>query len=129
MDSIPILGFKNGGEDMNKQTIMIGFVIVNIVEIVSIALLMLYICVKSIQMNRTIKREYPHNLPDLAPQYGWDSSKALRLINSDLYDDNSLIASMKKSLRFAIKFLTFLIGICFLGFICFGLLVYGHIIK
>ena len=46
--------------------------------------------------------------------------EGMKVSNSNLYDDNAAIASMRKSLKFAINLLMSLIGICFLGTICFG---------
>lgn len=105
---------------MNRLTIVVSFLVMNGLFLLSAGLAGTYTFVRSFMLFAALKRHYPVFLDGLDIS-GWNSWKAIEIIDSDICKDDHEIESMKGQIRLSKKVVLISIIGCFLGFIALGL--------
>jgi hypothetical protein len=80
----------------------------------------IYAFLKSLKLLATLKERYPDIVKGL-DMTGWNSFRAMKLIDSGVCDHDAQIASLKGAIRMSQRIAMLSVLCCFLGFVVLGL--------
>lgn len=107
---------------MLQSSIIVCFLSLNGFFLLSAVIAGAYTFVKSLMLLAVLKRKYPNSIEDLDVA-GWNSMRAMKIINSDIGHDDIEIASLKRNIRVSQQIVLISILCCFLGFMALGIYI------
>lgn len=110
---------------MPHSPIIIVFLVLIGCLLLSAVIAVVYTLTKSLVLWTILRRKYPKSIEDFDVS-GWNTFRAMKLINSQICDDDPEILYLKKSIRSAQRIALLSILICFLSLIVLGMYTYWY---